>query len=346
MAIMTPRLELQFQGWFMCRIATDPDPTHEKRGMSGYTMALAGEDPLDQVIRLQEDDYVRRNLREPARQVLRPPLVPPDVPPGHEPPAIGVFVTGVTLNGEDYRRAQELLGARVHLLGGQRVMPTGQDVFRGPIFESRNNIVGSDDTMSFVINPFHLRIERSDAGRELLMLDAEDYVNPADPKQEPWQIPDPASYARRLSLPPQQVQSNSPEVLETTGVFDFYAYFRDRRRYLEGEIRDATRYLEETPGLPPSVREVYELRLQRARSRIFQIERWGDRVSSKLGMQVGWSFDINGPKQARGTGLPGGVDLRQHWPVRLWFGGWDGDLLTGYMRGSLTLPLLPEASAE
>ncbi len=32
MASKTKYLELHFQGWFMCRIATDPDPTTEKRG--------------------------------------------------------------------------------------------------------------------------------------------------------------------------------------------------------------------------------------------------------------------------------------------------------------------------
>ena len=55
-----------FEGYFMCRLATDPDPNNEPRGRSGYTMALTTEDPLDQVIRLQPDDYVRRNLRRPA----------------------------------------------------------------------------------------------------------------------------------------------------------------------------------------------------------------------------------------------------------------------------------------
>ncbi len=178
-------------------------------------------------------------------------------------------------------------------------------------------------------------------GQELLALEAKDYINPKDPKQEPWQIPDPARYARRLSLPLKQVQSNSPEVLETTGVFDFYGYFRDRRRYLEETIREAEQHLKAHPALSPSEREPHELRLQRARSRIFQIERWGDRVSSKLGMQVGWAFDINGPKRASGSGLPVKVDLKKDWPVSFWCGGWDGDLLTGYMRGTLKLPLAP-----
>ncbi|HEX6041581.1 hypothetical protein, partial [Longimicrobium sp.] len=48
-------LELEFGGYFMARLATDPDPTGEERGISGYTMALVSEPPLDQTIRLQLD---------------------------------------------------------------------------------------------------------------------------------------------------------------------------------------------------------------------------------------------------------------------------------------------------
>ena len=36
-------IKLTFSGWFECRIATDPDPTDEPRGVSGWTAAVAGE---------------------------------------------------------------------------------------------------------------------------------------------------------------------------------------------------------------------------------------------------------------------------------------------------------------
>jgi len=57
-------LQVQYEGYFMCRLATDPDPTNEQLGVSGYTMALVPEDPLDQVIRLQADEkFAGKNLR-------------------------------------------------------------------------------------------------------------------------------------------------------------------------------------------------------------------------------------------------------------------------------------------
>ena len=44
---------LKFNGWFQCRLATDPDPTDEPRGVSGYVRAVAGEPDLDRILRLQ-----------------------------------------------------------------------------------------------------------------------------------------------------------------------------------------------------------------------------------------------------------------------------------------------------
>ena len=49
-------LTLNFEGWFQMRMATDPDPTDEKRGVSGYTFALAGEPDLDAKVHMQPDE--------------------------------------------------------------------------------------------------------------------------------------------------------------------------------------------------------------------------------------------------------------------------------------------------
>jgi hypothetical protein len=47
-------MKLHFEGWFQCRMATDPDPTDEPYGVSGPTFTVAGEPPFDRVIRLQD----------------------------------------------------------------------------------------------------------------------------------------------------------------------------------------------------------------------------------------------------------------------------------------------------
>ncbi|HEV8582914.1 MAG TPA: hypothetical protein VGX68_27935, partial [Thermoanaerobaculia bacterium] len=141
-------LEMQFQGYFMCRIATDPDPTNEQRGVSGYTIALLPEDVLDQVIRTQLDpavpedrEFLEKNLREPAQEM------------GIK---IAVNVNDVLFDGQQWfgPARNALLGARLYLEGTNPPFP-------GPTFDSRNNIVGSDDNMAFVVNPFELVIKES-----------------------------------------------------------------------------------------------------------------------------------------------------------------------------------------
>jgi hypothetical protein len=54
-------LDLVFEGWAQCRLATDPDPSDEPRGVSGWTFAVAGEPDLDRVLRLQPDGATERS---------------------------------------------------------------------------------------------------------------------------------------------------------------------------------------------------------------------------------------------------------------------------------------------
>jgi hypothetical protein len=305
-------LEIQYQGYFFCRLATDPDPTNEQRGVSGYTMALVHEDPLDQVIRLQiDEDFAARNLREPAQRMSL---------------KVGVDVCGVTFDGESFEPAASALrGAKLSLKG---VTPP----FDGPIFDSRNNIVGSDDNMMFVVNPFELEIQS-----DRVTIAATDYLNPADPQQQIWQIEDPSTYARRL---PTAFSGSSTTAMAAIRVFDGYAYFRARLQFLKQRIAE----LEGDRSGPPDAGDRAELegRIEAMRSRVYQLEFWGDRVINKLGFQLTYSFNVNGPQRVTGAEQLGGeIDYDHPWPVTFWFGGWDGDLLIGYMQGTLGIPFQP-----
>jgi hypothetical protein len=301
-------LDINFEGYFMCRIATDPDPTNEERGMSGYTMALVNEDPLDQVVRLQAStDWLKNNARFPL----------PDMKI-----TVGVFVKSALFNGAPFEGAKDVIGAKVYLDGTDFPLP-------GPTFESRNSTVGSDDTFAFVVNPFNLRIEREEKG---LKLTASDYVDPANPDVALWQINDPSVYGRRL---PFCASGGDTEVSEAINVYDAYGYFRDRRRYLKKLIRDAEASRED--AATRAERDLLNAQIESYRSRIYQLEHWGDRVISKIQTKVCWQHDINGPQQAEGD-FGGRVDTTEPWSVKYWFGGWDGDLLLGYMRGTLSLP--------
>jgi len=304
-------LDISFEGYFTSRIATDPDPTNEERGLSGYTMALAKEDRLDQVIRLHVDaDYLERNARKPLREM------------GIE---IGVNVTSVSYAGKPWSPGASLIGAKVDLVGKDAPLD-------GPIFESRNNTTGSDDTMSFVVDPFDLRIDHPARGVHVRALD---YIDPDDPELQLWQITNPKRYARRLT---SNFASDDMEAAEAIGVYDTFGYFRDRRHYLERLQEQAAQELRECNDIARK-REL-QYAIQTYKSRVHQIEFWGDRVSSKLQYMVSWEHDINGKREFAGD-VGGIVSTDPPWRVNYWFGGWDGDLLTGYVRGTLCVGFVP-----
>lgn len=113
-------LVLHFAGWFQCRVPTDPDPSDEPRGVSGFNFAMAGEPDLDRIIRFQ-----------------RP------VAPRSHGPRVGVFVTSVVRDGQ-VLPDHPLQGAALDLLGE-------------PKFESRNYVLRNGSQGPIV--PFVLRIE-------------------------------------------------------------------------------------------------------------------------------------------------------------------------------------------
>jgi len=360
-------LEIGYQGYFMCRIATDPDPTNELKGRSGYTLALPGEDELDQAIRLQFKD-TPRNLREPAHRM-----------DGKEFESVAVY--SMAFNGQALT-GHEILGAPVDLIGTDAPLT-------GPIFESRNNIVGSDNTMAFVVNPFHLVFKNGD-GKDFLHASAA--VNPANPDQKIWEVTDPAIYGPRL--PVGSVFDGDDELNMATGVFDYDEYFRARAEWLRLQIagraleirlfellqgtaqpQDLAKLLDEitVPGyraqataLLADIRQQdpdfakkwrgdildellaeAELAMQKYKTRLYQLEFWGNRVVSKMGTKISWDHFVEGDRATSSLhdfeagGKTWSVDYNQPWRIKYWYGGWDGDLLLGYHRGALYLPALP-----
>ena len=114
-------IDLVFRGWFQCRLATDPDPYDEPRGVSGYVHAYAGEPDLDRVLRLQTPPFVRTYG-----------------------PAAGVNVVEVWRDGQK-EVDHPLEGALVDLLDE-------------PKFEGRNGVIADDGFEP--IWPFALRVEQ------------------------------------------------------------------------------------------------------------------------------------------------------------------------------------------
>lgn len=71
-------------------------------------------------------------------------------------------------------------------------------------------------------------------------------------------------------------------------------------------------------------------------------------IENRLGLQCIWEHPIRGEAHIEGEKLLGGKvlaggidDPALYWHTRFWHGGWDGDLLPGFMQGSLRMPFRP-----
>lgn len=122
-------LELKFQGWAQCRLASDPDGAFEKRGVTGNNFALSTEPDLDNVIYFQKAGAVQRSYC----------------------PEIGVFIKEAAIISMPYGNnkidAPSLVNGRINLLGK-------------PKFQGRNHIVSEDGEP---IDPFEVSVE-TDSG--------------------------------------------------------------------------------------------------------------------------------------------------------------------------------------
>ncbi len=115
---------LDFDGWFQCRLATDPDAWDDPRGQNGWTFAVPGEPDLDRIIRFQD----------------------PVAPRSHGP-RIGVAVRALRVDGATIP-AHAFLDAPLRLLDS-------------PVFEGRNGEIAT--SANEPILPFHFKIEASGA---------------------------------------------------------------------------------------------------------------------------------------------------------------------------------------
>lgn len=140
-------LVLTFQGWCLIRLATDPDPSDEPRGVSGYTFAFGAEPDLDRIVRFQEPEdlaYVRSRKMRP----------------------VGVKVVGATRT-ETGEKIRVLERASVDLVGD-------------PKLENRNWTLTLPGREPIV--PFNLRIAKGG-----LKISRDAPLDPAHPDQPLWQ---------------------------------------------------------------------------------------------------------------------------------------------------------------
>jgi hypothetical protein len=297
-------LYLAFEGYFQMRMATDPDPPDEPRGLSGYTFALAGEPDLDGLLHLQPDE---EGVCERRFGVTSQP----------SDPRVGVTVRQAQWFDEKklvYKDAPEYLGARISFVNARLV--------------ERNGVVIRNDL--FAIDPLRVQVRKK---RGSLVLDREDLLDPDNPGLPIVQ----ANSAMLDRRQPQGFTSNSVEVAKATGLPDAsnatcIANRRVRQRNLEALLK-RTRSPVERAALETRISQLNILR------QWWNLSEKGkpiDRRAHQLTLQAyGWDIDINGPVRANKIG----ADENATWLLSFWLGGWDGDALTAYISGYLSVPL-------
>ncbi|MBV8674235.1 MAG: hypothetical protein JOZ33_12435 [Acidobacteriaceae bacterium] len=192
-------LELYFEGWFQCRLARDPDPSDEKRGISGAAFATVYEPDLDRIIRLNNPVASRAMY----------------MPGGHQVPEAGVSVKRVYIDGHK-NDTHPLVGARVNLLDNA-------------MFQSLNGVFFTPGNE--IIDPFHISISG-----ENLTLSRKDLWNPAKPGLTMYDLPLDSPLLQRRE--PLSGDSGSVDLREATGIFDAAAYMKNRIRDLQTAIAE------------------------------------------------------------------------------------------------------------
>ncbi len=334
-------IDVRFEGFFLCRLATDPDPSLEERGVSGFTYAIAGESLLDPSIFTQADDVARqygapdppyrstgtiKNIREASPDYQR-----------YNDEGIGLQVTGVDLRGAiNPVLTERLVGTKVRFTADG--VPWSR--FLGPIFEGRNQIVSDGDPDRFTVNPFVIQIGDVEAP----ILRRYDPLDPAHPDVQLFQIDDASVYEQRL---PCQRFPTSDVLLGELGIADPEQHFVNRSLWLQEKVVEA-----EAQG-SAALAEAY-------RSRQFAVDFFTqatgptvleNRLASRIPLRQLYAHPIRGtnamepPIVARSAAFdPGGlggtltIDTERDWDILYYIGAYDGDLMSGFIQGCLSIP--------
>lgn len=342
-----PTLSISFEGYWLCRLATDPDPSIEQRGVSGFTLAVAGETLLEPSIWTQESDVKNAyGLKDP--DFIDPLASDPrfniknirEASPDREhynSQGIGIKVSKVEIDGfQDSTLEAKLMGGPCRFVN----RPASNGPFRGPIFEGRNQITSDGDPDRFSVNPFVFTI--STPGNEsktvLSRFDPMDFDNP---DFQLYKIFPNEKVDRRL---PTQRFALSTEGLQQIGVDpdNLDSYFTNRMNWLQGKIVEA-----EAIG-KPALAEAYRSRLYAVN---FFTQATGptvlaNRLLSRIPLRQLYQHTIRGnagmtpaPIVDANFFAPYQIDTEKEWEILYYMGQYDGDLMTGYCSGTLDIPL-------
>lgn len=124
----------------------------------------------------------------------------------------------------------------------------------------------------------------------------------------------------------------SAEVAEATGIIDYAGYRRDRRATLDARLRQLAADDPERADLQQRIANLDRDATQQGVT--FGAQQF-------LGMKCDYDISINGEVSVDGQAQLGKrVSSDQYWRLAFWMGGYDTDLMTGYVKGSVTMPMV------
>jgi hypothetical protein len=311
---MLDNMMIHFEGFWQCRLSTDPDPTREQRGTSGYTVALPDEPNFDRVIKTQLDQI---EVGKPKAKLREP--FPPYQPNGKTRP-FGVFVSRV--EGAPNKAITDMLtGAQIRLM-------------ERPQFELRNQIVGDGiNRIAPPIVPFDLQVS---CGEEVYLRRA-DPLDPQRPQAQIWEL-SPDQFKSRVPivyrhLSDEVVETIFPGTSSASANAQFIAYFNLRKQWLEAQLSRAKLDPVEAAGYRTRAQMIDDFTSPTGDSSNPGL------IENRLGLQCIWDHPIRGIHPVVTPRLAPHVDAERDWRIRFWMGGWDGDLMIGWMVGRLEIPL-------
>ena len=297
-------LAIHYQGWCQIRLATNPDPTDEPRGISGYTFALPGEPDFDRCIRFQN------------------PVANRAIGPGGETVDVGVRVTEVALDGVAQPQ-HPLVGGTVELLSENGEPPLHPRDPKGPRFEARDYIL--TDPGHEALWPYHIRVQ---GGGVTLARKAS--FGPEYDDVPIHRIPH--ALMRKMGC---EMMARWAEVSAVTGISDLLGFRRDRLEAVRA-MREAATDPAEQAGLDLRIRELEKS----PNAEREEGDLGSNRRTSALRVIQTRNFDLTGTASLDDeAGALGPVDLAAPWPTTFWFGGWDCDALCAYVKGVVLVPL-------
>lgn len=256
---------LHFRGYIQLRMATDPDPTDEPRGLSGYTFALPGEPDFDRILHWQpnEPGVCQREFgADPFR------------------PRVGVSVHEAYLAGE---RRPEMEGLGIALVDSSLVELNGLLV--------RNDF--------FAVDPVKLRVTRGDQ----VVLERVDLLDPCRPDLQLRDAGSPELLRRQPKRwhANSDVVARATGLPSPMNE-DLVANRRQRRAALL-ELRERTHDAAARAALTTRIDELADLHKWWALSEYQNNVPPIDRRAYTLALQAdGWEIDINGPVVANRLG--------------------------------------------